>query len=79
MPRPTSSRRSCAALSEIQDRLFQRALAYRKEHTRAIDRKDEFVAFFTPQNARASRRFTAASRSRPGAARPIAKRGRRTS
>ena len=31
---------------EIQDALFERALAFRKEHTREIDTKDEFYAFF---------------------------------
>jgi prolyl-tRNA synthetase len=39
-----------AALSEIQEGCYQRALAYRKEHTRTIGSKDEFIAFFTPQN-----------------------------
>jgi prolyl-tRNA synthetase len=35
-----------AILDEIQTALFDRALAYRKEHTRTIDTKDEFYAFF---------------------------------
>jgi prolyl-tRNA synthetase len=39
-----------AALAEIQDGCYQRALAYRKEHTRAIASKDDFIAFFTPAN-----------------------------
>jgi prolyl-tRNA synthetase len=38
-------------LQEIQDALYQRALAFRNAHTRTIDTKDEFYAFFTPQNA----------------------------
>jgi len=35
-----------AMLQEIQDALFARALAFRKEHTREIDTKDDFYAFF---------------------------------
>lgn len=37
-------------LDEIQNGLYQKALAYRDEHTRKIDTKDDFYAFFTPQN-----------------------------
>ncbi len=33
-------------LQEIQDTLYQRALAYRAEYTRVIDTKEEFYAFF---------------------------------
>jgi prolyl-tRNA synthetase len=33
-------------LEDIQAALYQRALAYRTEHTRTIDTKDEFYAFF---------------------------------
>ncbi|NVB82703.1 MAG: proline--tRNA ligase [Kofleriaceae bacterium] len=33
-------------LDEIQTSLFDRALAFRKEHTRDIDTKEEFYAFF---------------------------------
>jgi prolyl-tRNA synthetase len=33
-------------LQEIQDSLYQRALAYRTEHTKKIDTKEEFYAFF---------------------------------
>jgi prolyl-tRNA synthetase len=40
-----------AALNEIQQGCYDRALAYRKEHTRAIGSKEEFVAFFTPKSA----------------------------
>ncbi|HEX6245825.1 MAG TPA: proline--tRNA ligase [Polyangiales bacterium] len=36
-------------LQEMQDGLFQRALAFREEHTRRIDTKDEFYAYFTPE------------------------------
>src|SRR5512140_200508 len=37
-----------ATLQDIQDALYSRALAYRTEHTRAIDSKEEFYAWFTP-------------------------------
>ena len=37
-------------LTEIQQSLLERALAFRKEHTRKIDSKEEFYAFFTPKN-----------------------------
>jgi prolyl-tRNA synthetase len=39
-----------ALLGEIQDAIYQRALAFREAHTKKIDSKDEFYAFFTPQN-----------------------------
>lgn len=37
-------------LDEIQDALFQKALRFRDSHMRKIDSKEEFYAFFTPQN-----------------------------
>lgn len=37
-----------ALLQEIQDGLFARAKAFRAEHTRRIDTREEFEAFFTP-------------------------------
>ncbi len=37
-------------LEEIQNNLFQKALAFRKENTKEIDSKDEFYDFFTPSN-----------------------------
>lgn len=37
-------------LQSIQDALYAKALAFREEHTRVIDTKEEFYAFFTPQN-----------------------------
>lgn len=37
-----------AILQEIQDALYARALAMRAQHTRIIDDKDEFYAYFTP-------------------------------
>ncbi|GAO01621.1 proline--tRNA ligase [Anaeromyxobacter sp. PSR-1] len=41
-----------ALLQEIQDALLQRARAMRAEHTRVIDTKDEFYAYFTPPPTR---------------------------
>jgi prolyl-tRNA synthetase len=35
-------------LQDIQDALYKRALAFRTEHTRNIDSKEEFYAWFTP-------------------------------
>lgn len=37
-------------LDEIQNGLYQKALAFRDQHTCKIDTKDEFYAFFTPKN-----------------------------
>ena len=37
-------------LEEIQQNLFDRALAYRKQHTRVIDRREDFEAYFTPNS-----------------------------
>jgi prolyl-tRNA synthetase len=37
-------------LDEIQANLFQRAKAFREAHSRTIDERAEFEAFFTPQN-----------------------------
>jgi prolyl-tRNA synthetase len=36
-----------AMLQDIQDALYNRALAFRTEHTRVIDSKEEFYAWFT--------------------------------
>ena len=38
-------------LLSIQQNLYDRAKQFRDEHTRKIDSRDEFYAFFTPQNA----------------------------
>ena len=38
-------------LEEMQQALFRRAQMFRERHTRSIDSKDEFYAFFTPKNA----------------------------
>lgn len=37
-------------LAEMQQSLYTRAFAFRKENTREIDSRDEFYAFFTPKN-----------------------------
>ena len=37
-------------LDEMQDTLFERALLFRKEHTRVIDDNKKFYEFFTPEN-----------------------------
>jgi prolyl-tRNA synthetase len=37
-------------LAEIQQDLYARALEFRNAHTRKIDNKEEFYAFFTPKN-----------------------------
>jgi len=42
--------RAVEILEEIQRGLLARALAYRNEHTRPIDARDEFEAFFTPKS-----------------------------
>ncbi len=40
-----------ALLQEIQDQLLARADAFRREHTREIDTKEDFYQFFTAQTA----------------------------
>ncbi len=42
-------------LDEMQDGLFERALAFRKEHSRFIDSRADFEAFFTPTSKNAER------------------------
>jgi prolyl-tRNA synthetase len=37
-------------LTVIQQNLFARALAFREQNTRAIDDREEFIRFFTPQS-----------------------------
>ncbi|GAB4243504.1 MAG: proline--tRNA ligase [Candidatus Methylacidiphilales bacterium] len=37
-------------LAEVQENLYRRALSFREAHTRKIDSRDEFYAFFTPAN-----------------------------
>ncbi len=38
-------------LDQIQANLFRRALDFRNRHTQKIDQKDDFYAYFTPQNS----------------------------
>jgi prolyl-tRNA synthetase len=40
----------CGILDEIQNSMFEKALAYKEKHTRNIDGINEFNAFFTPEN-----------------------------
>jgi prolyl-tRNA synthetase len=39
-----------ALLQAIQDGIYERALAFRRENTKVIESKEEFYAFFTPKN-----------------------------
>jgi prolyl-tRNA synthetase len=39
-----------AILDEMQSNLYERALAFRNQHTRVIDSKNEFYDFFTPKS-----------------------------
>ncbi len=43
-----------AELDDIQQSLFTRAAEFRQQHTRKIDDKDEFYAFFTPKRGSAA-------------------------
>ena len=42
--------RAPALLQEIQDNIYQRALAFRDAHTRVIDSREEFYDYFTPKS-----------------------------
>jgi prolyl-tRNA synthetase len=46
MPRAEFVAKAAEILQEIQDALFARASAFRAEHTKTIDSKDDFYAFF---------------------------------
>ena len=46
MPRAEFVAKAPALLQEIQDALFARASAFRAEHTKTIDTKDDFYSFF---------------------------------
>ncbi len=46
LPRAEFVAKAATILQEIQDALFERAKTYRAEHTRQIDTKEEFYAFF---------------------------------
>ena len=51
LPLAEISARAAAILEEIQSNLLQRATEFRDTHTRRIDSKEEFYAFFTPKNS----------------------------
>jgi prolyl-tRNA synthetase len=46
MPRADFVAKAASILQEIQDALFARALAFRTEHTKVIDTKEDFYAYF---------------------------------
>jgi prolyl-tRNA synthetase len=50
LPAASLAERVPVILGEIQQSLLDRALAFRREHTKTIDSKEEFYAFFTPKN-----------------------------
>ena len=50
LPSDTLAARIPEILGDIQKSLLDRALAFRREHTRRIDTKEEFYSFFTPEN-----------------------------
>ena len=50
LPAETLAARVPELLAEIQQSLLDRAVAFRKEHTREIDSKEEFYTYFTPKN-----------------------------
>ena len=49
-PQATFATEVPALLQSIHDAIYQRALEFRNAHTRVIESKDEFYAWFTPQN-----------------------------
>jgi prolyl-tRNA synthetase len=51
MPRAEFTASAAAILDDIQNALLARAESYRDEHTRRIDDRAEFEAFFTPDDA----------------------------
>ncbi|MBN2447683.1 MAG: proline--tRNA ligase [Phycisphaerae bacterium] len=50
LPRAEFVAKIASILDDVQQSLFDRAKAYRAEHTRRIDSKDQFYDFFTPEN-----------------------------
>ena len=50
LPIPEFVRVVSDLLDSMQQNLYDRALAFRHEHTRVIDTKEEFYDFFTPKN-----------------------------
>jgi len=51
MPQDQFVKRLPTILDEIQDTLWQRALAFREAHTSRIDAKGDFYTFFTPTDS----------------------------
>ena len=51
VPATEFASRAGELLDSIQQSLFDRAQQFRDEHTRRIDTKEDFYAFFTPKNA----------------------------
>jgi prolyl-tRNA synthetase len=51
MPRETFIGRVAEILDDIQNTIYTRARDFRETHTRQIDQKSDFDAFFTPRNA----------------------------
>ncbi|MEM7244161.1 MAG: proline--tRNA ligase [Acidobacteriota bacterium] len=49
LPRTEFVERAASILDEIQDTLFERAQTFRKDRTRVIDSKDEFIEYFTAE------------------------------
>jgi prolyl-tRNA synthetase len=49
-PQATFAAEVPALLQSIHDGIYQRALEFRNANTRVIDSKEEFYAYFTPQN-----------------------------
>lgn len=54
MPRPEFVTGILTLLQSIQDAMLQKAKAYREAHTKIIDTKEEFYAFFTAPNETAN-------------------------
>lgn len=50
IPRDQFAKTIVPLLDEIQKNLFDRALRFREENTTRIDTRDDFYAFFTPEN-----------------------------
>ena len=50
LPAETLASRLPEILAEIQQGLLNGALSFRREHTRKIDTKEEFYAYFTPNS-----------------------------
>jgi len=49
-PKDTFAAQVPELLQSIQTGIYDRALAFRQENTKAIESKEEFYAYFTPKN-----------------------------